>query len=179
MTVPRVNALIAIAAILLAPLFAQAQAAAPQREAVLKAARDVIAAARYATLATIDDLGGYPYTRIVDPFDPEADFTIWIGTNVETRKLQQIARNPRVSLLYFDAPRQHYVAITGSATIVRDPAEKARRFKPEWKGFYENGGAGDDYVLIRVSPMRLEIVAESLGMRNDPVTWQPVTVYLP
>jgi general stress protein 26 len=154
------------------------QAQSPPRDAVLKAAREVIGAARYATLATIDDLGGYPYSRVVDPFEPDADFTIWIGTNAKTRKVQQIGRNPRISLLYFDAPRQHYVALTGSAAVVRDPAEKSRRFKPEWKAFYPNGSSGDDFVLLKVTPLFLEVVAEGLGMKNDPDTWRPVTIYL-
>lgn len=154
-------------------------AQAPPRDAVLKAAREVIAAARYATLGTVDDLGGFPQARIVDPFAPEADFTIWIGTNAETRKVQQVTRNPRVSLLYFDAPRQHYVSIIGAATIVRDAAQKSRRFKPEWKAFYKNGGEGDDYVLLRIDPLRLEIVAESLGMKSDPETWRPVSIMVP
>jgi general stress protein 26 len=155
------------------------QAQPPPRDAVLKAAREVIAAARYATLGTIDALGGYPHARIVDPFTPEDDFTIWIGTMAETRKVEQVERNPRVSLLYLDAPRQHYVSIIGAATVVRDPAEKARRFKPEWQAFYKDGSAGDDYVLLRIDPLRLEIVAESLGMKNDPETWRPVSVMVP
>lgn len=168
-----------VIAIALAGAVAVLEAQRPPPDAVLKAAREVIGAARYATLSTIDDLGGYPYSRIVDPFEPEGDFTIWIGTNAGTRKVEQVARNPRVSLLYFDAPRQHYVALTGSATVVRDPAEKARRFKPEWKAFYKDGSAGEDYLLIRIVPSRLEIVAESLGMKSDPITWRPVSVYLP
>jgi len=157
----------------------QAQAVPPARDVVLKAAREVIAAARYATLGTIDDLGGYPHTRIVDPFEPESNFAIWIGTNAQSRKVDEIRRNPRVSLLYFDAPRQHYVALTGSAAIVREREEKARRFKPEWKAFYKDGSAGEDYVLLKFTPMWLEIVAESLGMKNDPATWRPVTIALP
>lgn len=170
---------IAVAALLALMPALSAQTAAPSREAALAAARQVIAAARYATFATIDEVGGYPHSRVVDPFEPEADFTIWIGTNAETRKVREIARNPRVSLLYFDAPREHYVSITGVATLVRDAGEKARRFKPEWKAFYRNGSAGDDYVLIKVAPTRLEIVAESLGMKSDPATWRPLTISLP
>jgi general stress protein 26 len=169
-----------MAAAMVAAAFAlDAQTAAPPRDAVLKAAREVIAAARYATLSTVDDLNGYPQARVVDPFVPESDFTIWIGTNAETRKVQQIRLNPRVALLYFDAAKQHYVSITGVASLVRDPAEKSRRFKPEWKAFYKNDGAGDDYVLIKITPSRLEIVADSLGMKSDPVTWRPVTITLP
>jgi general stress protein 26 len=170
--------MLTLAAWLLVASLPHAQTTAPPRDAVLRAAREVIGAARYATLATIDDLGGYPYSRIVDPFEPEPDFKIWIGTNADSRKVRQVERNPRVTLLYFDAAKQHYVAITGSAAVVRDAAEKARRFKPEWKAFYKNGGSGDDYVLLQVTPLSLEIVAESLGMKNDPATWRPVTIYV-
>jgi general stress protein 26 len=166
-----------VAALVAAATVLEAQA--PARDVVLKAARDVIGAARYATLTTIDELSGFPQSRVVDPFAPEPDFTIWIGTNAQTRKVQQVARNPRVTLLYFDAPRQHYVSITGAAAVVRDRSQKTRWFKPEWKAFYQNGSEGDDYVLLRVTPSRLEIVAESLGMKNDPATWLPVSISLP
>lgn len=172
---PRLIPVIVMVAVMVVAVDAQG----PPRDAVFKAAREVIAAARYATLGTVDDLGGYPHSRIVDPFAPEPDFTIWIGTNANTRKVQQVGRNPRVSLLYFDAPRQHYVSIIGSATVVSDAAEKSRRFKPEWKAFYKSGSEGDDYVLLRIDPLRLEIVAESLGMKNDPETWRPVSIMVP
>lgn len=167
--------LLPMAILFAAPVVVQAQ---PAPEAILTAARTVVAQARYATLSTID-ASGQPHARVVDPFGPDEPFTIWIGTNAATRKLEHIAANPRVTLLYFDAARQHYVTVTGRAIIVRDPAEKARRFKPEWKSFYKNGSAGDDYVLIRVTAERLEVVAESLGMANDPITWRPVTLELP
>jgi general stress protein 26 len=160
-----------------ATLLLAAQAAPPSREAILTAAREVMGQARYATFVTIDS-SGQPHSRIVDPFPPEPDFGIWIGTNAATRKLAQIAGNPRVTLLYFDAPRQHYVSVIGTAMAVRDRVEKTRRFKPEWKTFYRNGAEGDDYVLIKITPSRLEIVAESLGLTNDPATWRPVTLDL-
>lgn len=160
-----------------ATLLLAAQATPPSRDAILKAARAIAGEARYATLVTIDP-SGQPHSRIVDPFPPDPDFAIWIGTHAATRKLAHIAANPRVTLLYFDPPRQHYVSVLGSATIVRERAERLRRFKPEWKGFYANGAEGDDYVLITITASRLEVVAESLGMTNDPATWRPVTLDL-
>jgi general stress protein 26 len=160
-------------ALTLTYLLLPAQASPPSRDAIVSAARTVIGQARYATMVTLD-AGGQPQARIVDPFAPEDDFTIWIGTNAATRKLAQIAANPKVTLLYFDHQRQHYVTVIGTAVIVRDPAEKARRFKPDWKAFYKNGSAGEDYVLVKITAARLEVVAESLGMTNDPNTWRPV-----
>jgi general stress protein 26 len=164
-----------IAAIAAAALVFAGQASPPTRDAILTAARQIIGQARYATFVTIDP-AGQPHARIVDPFPPEQDFAIWIGTNAATRKVAHIASERRVTLLYFDPPRQHYVSVHGTAAAVRDREAKTRRFKPEWRAFYASGADGDDYVLIKVTATRLEVVAESLGMTNDPRTWRPVSL---
>jgi general stress protein 26 len=145
---------------------------------VVAAARDVIEKAGYATFVTIGG-DGQPQARIVDPFVPEADFTIWIGTNSRTRKVADIGRDPRVTLTYFNAAAGAYVTVIGMAALVADSAEKAGHWKEAWSRFYANGPRGDDYLLIRVRPTRLEVVSPRHGLVNDPVTWRPVTADLP
>lgn len=149
---------------------------APRSEAIA-AARTIMAASRYATLITLDGTG-HPQSRIVDPFAPEDDLTIWVATNSRSRKVEQIAADARVTMTWFDAAGQSYVTLLGTAQAVRDPAEKARRWKPEWEKFYRDRNRGEDYLLIRVTPRRLEVVSERLGMVNDPATWRPVVVDL-
>lgn len=146
------------------------------RDALLAAARDIIAAARYTTLITLDSTG-HPQARAIDPFAPEDDFVVWIGTNRRTRKIGEIRRDPRVTLYYFDELSAAYVTIRGTARVVADSVETARRWKPEWEAFYPDRAA--DYVLIVVTPQRLEIVSEELGIGGDPVTWAPPTVAFP
>lgn len=137
-----------------------------------------MAAARYATLITLDNTG-HPQSRIVDPFAPEEDLTVWVATNARSRKVAQIEADGRVTMTWFDAAGQGYVTILGTARAVGDPAEKARWWKPEWEKFYSDRNKGDDYLLIRVTPRRLEVVSEKLGMLNDPATWRPIVVDLP
>jgi general stress protein 26 len=149
----------------------------PSRAAILAAARSVIGQARYATFTTLDERGA-PQSRIVDPFPPEDELTIWVATNGRTRKVGQIARDGRVTLTYFDREAQHYATVAGTATLVRDLAARAARWKAEWAPFYPNGYRGDDYLLIRIEPIRVEVVAPELGMKNDPTTWRPVTLEL-
>ncbi|MEW6320409.1 MAG: pyridoxamine 5'-phosphate oxidase family protein [Acidobacteriota bacterium] len=157
---------------------AQTAPAAPHtRDAIVSAARSVVATARYATLVTLDATG-QPQARIVDPFAPEDDLAIWVATNPLSRKVGEIAADPRVTLLYFDSASESYVTVIGSARLVRDPAEKAKRWKPEWAGFYKDANRGDDYLLIRIDVSRLEVVAAALGMTNDPATWRPVVLDL-
>jgi len=148
------------------------------RERVLAAAREVMAAARYATLVTLGP-DGHPQARIVDPFEPEEDFTIWAATNARTRKAAEIAADPRVTLLYFDRAGSSYVTLAGRAELVRDSTERARHWKEEWAGFYRDRHLGDDYLLIRVRPHRLEVSSTRHGVLNDPVTWRPAIVALP
>ena len=151
--------------------------AAPARASIIAAARTVIDKARYATMTTLDESGA-PAARIVDPFPPEQDLTIWVATNSRTRKAAQLARDGRVTLTYFDRTAEQYVTVAGTATLVRDPAARAEHWKDEWKAFYENTFRGDDYLLIRIDPHRVEVVAPTLGMNNDPKTWRPVTLEL-
>jgi general stress protein 26 len=156
---------------------AQGSGPARDRSAVATAARDIIGKARYATFVTVDRQG-QPQARVVDPFTPEEDWSIWLATNPVTRKAAEIAANPRVSLLYFDAARSSYVTVVGSARLVRDDRERAKRWKDDWKPFYKDANRGPDYVLIKVEPERLEIVSPALGLNNDPTTWRPVMLDL-
>ena len=151
---------------------------APTRAEVIAAAKDVMQTARYATLITIGD-NGQPQARIVDPLLPEGDFTVWIGTNPLTRKVAEIRRDPRVTLLYFNAAAGEYVTVLGTATLVTDSAEKARHWKGDWAAYYKDGPRGEGYLLLRVRPNRLEVVSPRHGMVNDPKTWRPITVEMP
>lgn len=152
--------------------------AAPERAAVIAAAKEVMRAARYCALITIGP-DGFPQARTVDAFAPEEDLTVWIGTNPVTRKVAEIRADPRVTLYYFDAAATGYVTLIGRAEIVTDVAAKDVHWKDEWKSFYSDGSRGDDYVLIRVRPVRLEIVSYTHNLLNDPRTWRPITIAFP
>jgi general stress protein 26 len=61
---------------------------------------------------------------------------------------------------------------------VSDAGEKAKHWKDDWAKFYKDGSRSDEYLLIRITPMRLEISSSAHGMNNDPKTWKPVIVNL-
>lgn len=152
--------------------------AATERAAVIAAAKEVMQAARYCALITIGP-DGSPQARTVDAFAPEEDLTVWIGTNPVTRKVAEIRANARVTLYYFDAGPMNYVTLLGTAEIVDDPAIKAKYWKEDWASFYEDRNRGEDYVLIRVRPIRLEIVSYTHNLINDPQTWRPISIAFP
>ena len=165
------------AVVLVAPVQSQDAKAtvAPSRSAILTAAREVMAGARYCTLVTLG-LDGHPQARVVDPFAPEEDMTVWVATKPLSRKVAQLRKDPRATLSCFDARKNAYVTLLGRASIVEDPAEKAKRWKEEWAAFYRDRNRGDDYLLIRIKAAHLEIVSYADGLVGDDKTWRPVEI---
>jgi general stress protein 26 len=163
------------AAFLVLLLPATVAAQTPPRAAVIAAATDIIQKARYCTFITLGE-DGQPQARIVDPIAPDADFTIWFATNPLTRKVDQVRRNPKVTLSCFDAETSSYVTLLGRGSLVSDAAEKQRHWKNDWAAIYPKGARSDDLMLIRIAPVRLEIVSEARGMIGDAQTWLPLSI---
>jgi PPOX class probable F420-dependent enzyme len=172
--------LTAVLAILLTSTSATAragQAPAPTPAQIRTAAFDVMKAARYCTLVTLG-ADGQPQARVVDPLVSADETSIWIATNPLTRKVKEIARDPRVTLLFFNQAKNEYVTVLGRARVVTAAAERTKHWKAEWAPFYKDQARGDDFLLFEVRPFRLEVDSAARGMVNDAKTWRPVTLAL-
>lgn len=143
------------------------------RDTLLAAAREILEAARYCGLVTFDG-SGEARVRTMDPFLPDDDWSIWMGTNRGSRKVRDIEADPRVTLYYYSPDHAGYVAVYGTAGLVDDPREKASRWKDEWEAFYTDREA--QYLLIQVIPKRLEVINYSRAIGGDPETWEPPSV---
>ena len=146
---------------------------APAREHLIEVAREVMDSARYCALITIDETG-FPRARVMDPFPPEDDMTVWLGTNPKSLKVEQIQKNPHVALYYFDFAGLSYVTIEGTARLANDPEDKAKRWKEAWVALYPN--RTDAYLLIEVTPQKLEVISFKNGVTGDPENWTPPSV---
>jgi general stress protein 26 len=146
-----------------------------ERSEALMAAREVIAAARLATLVTLDSTG-HPQARTMDPLAPDSNFTVYMASNPLTRKVAQIKQDPRATLHYFDPAAPAFVTLVGFAEVVTDPLERERHWKEDWAPHYDNNPTEENFRLIRFRPVRLEMMSLEHGMEADPRTWRPVTV---
>lgn len=170
-----------IAVLVLSPssanLLTQSQPAAPTPAQIRTAAFDVMKAARYCTLITIGE-DGQPQARIVDPLVAEGEGSIWMATNPLTRKVKEIEKDSRVTLMFFNAAAGEYVTVLGNATLVTDAARKAAHWKPEWQPFYKDQSRGPDFMLFEIRPFQLEVSSPRHEMANDAKTWRPVILKL-
>ncbi len=142
---------------------------AQNNQLIIKAANEIINSSTNCGLITLDDKG-HPSIRMMDPFKPDEGYTIWMATNPNSKKVTQIQKNPKVTLYYTAEENQGYVMLQGMATIVNDPAEKSKRWKPGWEAFYPN--KDKDYVLIKVSPLSMEVVSFKYNLLGNKTTWQ-------
>ncbi|WP_231962812.1 pyridoxamine 5'-phosphate oxidase family protein [Polaribacter sp. KT25b] len=132
-------------------------------------AKEIMISAKNCALITVDSLG-VAHARTMDPFLPEEDFTVWLGTNSKSLKVRQIKQNKLVTLYYFDAKNVSYVTLQGVAHIVNTQKEKEKFWKNEWENFYKNKAT--DYMLIKFIPNKATIISEKYNILGDSISWE-------
>ena len=113
--------------------------------------------------------------RLKNPTTARERFTVFILTRTSTRKIDQITKNPLVTLYWNEDQRAAYTTIMGRATVHRDAKNpRLQSFldpatvKFFWPDFPR------DFVMLEVVPDWLEFIGP--GLWNDPNTWRPQAV---
>jgi general stress protein 26 len=90
----------------------------------------------------------------------EDDMSVWIATSVASRKVQQIKKNPKVSLAFVQQPQGEKAAtIIGEAEIVEDLEQKKRvwglaSYDPSQ--FWPDGPETKDYCVLKINIKKVE-----------------------
>lgn len=138
-------------------------------DSLLQAAREMISDIRFCALITLNEKE-HPQTRTMDPFLPDSNMVVWFGTNINSRKVQEIKNNSKATLYYQAENGAGYIVLKGDAYWVNDPQLKLKYWKPEWKVFYPE--TRENYTLIKFVPFHLEIVDYMHNIVGDSVTWE-------
>jgi general stress protein 26 len=140
-----------------------------ERDTLISVAKGIMEATRYCALVTLDN-SGHPQVRTMDPFMPENDMVVWLGTNINSRKVSEIRNDSRVTL-YYEAPNgTGYVVVQGNASLIDDPKKLTKYWKEEWESFYPDKDS--TYMLIKVIPEKLEIIDYMHGITGSSKTWK-------
>ena len=143
------------------------------RAALVAAAREIMTAQTYCALITIDETGR-PQVRTMNPFPPDEHMVVWFATNTRSLKVQQIRKDPRVTLYYADHLKATgYVALSGRAELTEDMGEILKRKRAYWDQAFPGL---KNLVLIKVVPERVEVLNYKAGTQVNPDTWRPPSV---
>ena len=143
---------------------------------VLNVAKQIMTAAGCASLITVDE-SGLPSSRPVRTFPSDDEFSnITIPTDINSRKTQHVRSNSNVVLSYIDTPSRGYVTITGDAVLNDRLEDKKAAWAEPFSSFWPDGPESEEYLLIDLTPKRMEIRSYTQGVAEEPTHWTPVTL---
>lgn len=141
-------------------------------EYLLEVAVATIKAAEYCFLITLSE-SGPANARLMQPFEPEPDLTVWFGASPKSRKAQEIRRASQVTLAYHYAQENAYVILSGSAQVVHDLTLKRKYWRQSWRTFWPGGPESDEYALIKFTPTQIELMNFAQEVTLQPYGLQP------
>lgn len=116
---------------------------------------ELIKSVRIAMLTTVEG-NGTLHTRPLATLQYENDGELWFFTKIDSAKVQEIEEDMHVSVAYADTDNNVYVAVAGTADIVRDRAKAEELWTPMAKAWFPQGLEDPELALLRVRAERAE-----------------------
>ena len=140
---------------------------------LLDVAKQIMTAAGCAALITTDE-SGLPSSRAVRTFPSDDALTkIAIPTHPDSRKTRHVRDRPDVVLSYIDDPGRGYVTVIGKAVLNERPEDRTAVWADPFSAFWPDGPESDEYLLIDLTPERIELRSFTLGVAPEPTRWTP------
>ncbi|MCU0513712.1 MAG: pyridoxamine 5'-phosphate oxidase family protein [Anaerolineae bacterium] len=136
-------------------------------EDLLSITRETITAATYCFMITIAP-DGQPAARLVEHSEPDADLTLWFGTSPQSRKAQQLQRDPRLTVTFQHDPEFAYVVLQGHTRLHTDLALRRKHWRSDWEPFFPGGPDGEQFIIIEFNPARIELMNFSRKVTPPP-----------
>jgi general stress protein 26 len=114
---------------------------------------------KFAMMTTIDANGALqsrPMTTQKRPEGRAFDGTLYFFTGLKTGTVEEISRDPRVSLSYASPDDSRYVAITGTAEISRDRSLMQSMWSDIYKAWFPQALDDPEICLLKVTAERAE-----------------------
>ena len=124
-------------------------------EAARKKVRELIAGAKFGMLGTYDAHGNAHSRPMVAVSQEEGD-ELWFFTRAESRKVDEIARDPRVLVDYADPDAQNYVSVVGRAEVVVDRAKIEALWEEPLRTWFPDGTDDPEARLLKVTAESVE-----------------------
>ena len=109
--------------------------------------------AMFTTVTSDGRLRSRPMANLKGGFDGD----LWFVTRSTAPKAEEIRDNQHVNVAYLDADDERYVSISGTASLVRDPARVQQLWSRRLRDWFPGGKKDPDLALIRVRIDRAEV----------------------
>jgi general stress protein 26 len=111
---------------------------------------------------------GMPNCRAMMTQEAEPDMDLWFATRMDSQKVDELRKNPKVGLYYYNQQDWSYVSIGGTVEVIQDRERFKRYWKDSWRRWFPKGPDDPEAVLLKVNA---EVVTYEDG--DEPVTFHP------
>jgi general stress protein 26 len=144
------------------------------KEVVEQKLHEVINKPMVASVATLED--GKPWVRYMVVIPTGDSFSLWSSSSINSRKIEQIKKNPHVHITMGEASTNPnfmgtYVQFAGIAEIKTDKETRHKYWNDMLANYYK-GPDDPNYAIIIFKPEMIEL----WGDRENPFTpyvWKP------
>ncbi len=134
---------------------------------IVAGALDILRSAPYVVVCSVGD-DGEVHARQVLLLSITDDLGMWFGTSPQSRKVADLERTGRATVIAESFEEHAYTALTASAAIVTDTDERVRRWVDMLAPYFPDGPTGDDFVLVRLDADRIEVMSLAAGIHPEP-----------
>lgn len=99
--------------------------------------------------------GGHPRARPMTLLAYDEDGAVWFATSRSSRKVEEIARDPRATVFFLDLEGGAIAQLRGEAEIIDDLELKQEFWEQEWAELWD-GPNDPDYVLLLIRAQKAE-----------------------
>jgi general stress protein 26 len=92
------------------------------------------------------------HTRPMATVDVEADGTLWFYTDIRSIKVDEVATDHDVHLVYSHPGKDSYLDIWGTASVVTDREKIKEKWTPMVKAYFSDGADDPKIALLKVLP---------------------------
>jgi general stress protein 26 len=125
---------------------------AKQQKPEIKKVAELMRALDFCMFTTVTADEGMYARPMSNNHEVEFDGDIWFFSGADTRKVDEISRNPRVHLSYADPQRFCFISVEGVTEVVTDIAKKRELWLKELERWFPNGPEDENVVLLKVRP---------------------------
>ena len=79
--------------------------------------------------------------------------SLWFMTGLDSAHTEHILFDPRVQIIFSNAPAYEFLTVFGDASLLKDEAKISELCKPILKSWFPGGKDDPNLTLIRVDPL--------------------------
>jgi general stress protein 26 len=140
---------------------------------------ELIQGIQVAMMTTVEEDGSLR-SRPMWTYGVEADGELWFFTRERSAKVGELERDRHVNLAYADTEKEHYVSVSGTARLVRDPDKARELWNPTLRAWFPEGLDDPDLALLCVKVNKAEYwdtpssrMVQLVGMVKGVLTGEP------